>query len=255
MVDMEKRCPSGIDGFDELIMGGFPRARSMLLAGTCGTGKTTFAIQYLVNGILQYNEPGVLVTLEQSSDELRSDMKHYGFDLPKLEEDGKLIIIDTSLSKIGLKDFVSSLPVTPQKSFSLLPGEFDLEKVVSLSIQAAKKINAKRIVLDSLPALEIFVKEKMNIRQMLVNVNYELKSNDLTALIISEMREDDGLSNFEVEEYISDGVILLKSNEALDTRTLRVRKMRTTAHSLRPMTLEFHDNGVRIRPPQKKSLI
>ena len=66
MVDLNARCPTGIEGLDDLIDGGFPRGRVILLAGTCGTGKTTFAVQYLVNGITKYGENGIFVTLEQN---------------------------------------------------------------------------------------------------------------------------------------------------------------------------------------------
>jgi len=255
MVDLNDRCPTGIEGLDELLDGGFPRGRVILLAGTCGTGKTTFAVQYLVNGIEKYGENGVFVTLEQNSDEIRADMKRFGMDLQKYEEEGKLLLIDTSLSKIGLKDFVSTLPITPQKSFSLLPGEFDLEKVVGLAAEAARKIGAKRIAIDSLSALNVFVEKPQDVRKMLVNMNSELKSSKLTSLVISEMLEDDGISKFGVEEYISDGVLIARANEAMDTRTFKVRKMRTIKHSLTSKMLEFNENGVYVKHMEKKGLI
>jgi KaiC/GvpD/RAD55 family RecA-like ATPase len=208
-----------------------------------------------VNGILKYKENGVFVTLEQNSDEIRADMKRFGMDVQKLEDEGKLILIDTSLSKIGLKDFISTLPITPKKSFSLLPGEFDMEKVVALAIEAAKKINAKRIVIDSLPALNVLVENPTEIRKMLVNINYELKSNKLTSLLITEMKEEDGISKYEMEEYVSDGVLIARANEALDTRTFKIRKMRVTKHSLKPQTLEFGPKGVYVKIMEKKGII
>jgi KaiC/GvpD/RAD55 family RecA-like ATPase len=255
MVDLNARCPTGIEGLDDLIDGGFPRGRVILLAGTCGTGKTTFAVQYLVNGITKYGENGIFVTLEQNSDEIRSDMKRFGMDLQKLEDEGKLILIDTSLSKMGLKDFISTLPITPQKSFSLLPGEFDLEKVIGLAAEAARKIKAKRIAIDSLPALNVMVGETKDIRRMLVNMNSELKVNRLTSLIITEMLEEDGISRFEVEEYVADGVLIARANEAMDSRTFKIRKMRTVKHTLTSKLLEFGPNGVYIKTLEKKGII
>lgn len=255
MVDLNERCPTGVEGLDDLINGGFPRGRTILLAGTCGTGKTTFAVQYLINGIEKYGECGVFVTLEQNSDEIRKDMKHFGMDLKKYEDDNRLVLIDTSLSKIGLKDFVSTLPITPQKSFSLLPGEFDMEKVIGLALEAGQKIGAKRIAVDSLPALNVLVDDTADIRRMLVNVNSELKKNNMTTVLISEMKEEDGISKYDVEEYIADGVLILRANEALDTRTFKIRKMRTTKHSLKPHTLEFNENGVYIQTIAGKSII
>lgn len=255
MTDNKPRCQTGVKGLDELLEGGFPQGRTVILSGTCGTGKTTIATQFLYNGVVQYNEPGVLVTLEQSASEIREDMMQFGLDLQKLEDEGKLVIIDTSLSKIGLKDFVSTLPVVPKKSFSLLPGEFDMDRVMDLAIQAADKIGAKRLVVDSLPALDVFVGDSINIRRTLVNVNYALKKAGVTSILITEMTEDDGISRYQVEEYVADGVLLLKSNEALDTTTLRIRKMRLTDHSLKPRTLYFTEKGIEIKEQAKGGLI
>lgn len=90
---------------------------------------------------------------------------------------------------------------------------------------------------------------------MLVNMNSELKSSKLTSLVISEMLEDDGISKFGVEEYISDGVLIARANEAMDTRTFKVRKMRTIKHSLTSKMLEFNENGVYVKHMEKKGLI
>ena len=244
---MDDRCPTGIPGLDEVLGGGFPRSRSVLLAGTCGTGKTTFGVQFLINGILKYNEPGIMVTLEQDSEEIRKDMSKYGWDIKKMEDDKKLILIDTSLSKIGIKEYVTSLPVASDKSFSLLPGEFDFELITELVISAAKKINARRVVIDSLPALDVLSKSESDIRRILLQMNYEFKSNNMNWLLITEIAEDDGVSKHGVEEYIADGVVILKTNEALDTRTIKIRKMRVTKHTLKPLTLEITPTGMQIK--------
>ncbi|MBM3309183.1 MAG: ATPase [Candidatus Altiarchaeales archaeon] len=244
---MSDRCPTGIPGLDEILGGGFPRARSILLAGSCGTGKTTLAIQFLVSGIVNYNEPGVLVTLEQDSDEIRRDMLKYGWDLKKLEEEKKLILIDTSLSKIGIKEYVTSLPVAPEKSFSLLPGEFDFERITDLVVASARKINAKRVVVDSLPALDVLSKNETSIRRVLLQMNYEFKVNGLNSILITEVPEEDGVSKHGVEEYVSDGVIIVKTNEALDTRTIKIRKMRITKHTLKPIALEITQQGIQVK--------
>jgi len=252
MADLNKRCPTGIPGFDELIDGGLPRNRSILLSGTCGTGKTTFAAQFLYNGVVKYDEAGILVTLEQDAEEMRHDLLHYGLDLKKLENAGKLILIDTSLSKIGFKEVVTNIPGVPTKSFSLLPGEFDMEKITNLTIQAARNIGARRVVIDSLPALDVLMKTGWEVRKVLLHMNYEFKSNGLTTILVSEVGEEDGISRHGVEEYIADGVVILRTNEALDIRTIKIRKMRLTKHTLKPHTLEFVDQGIVVRTPEKK---
>lgn len=257
MVDLNKRCPTGIPGLDELIEGGFPRNRTILLSGTSGTGKTTFAIQFLVNGILQNNEPGILISLEQDPKELKNDMINYGFDLEKHEKEGKLVIIDASLAHVGitkLDDSYTSPSFTaqPEGSMSLLPDEFDIEKILEIVASKAKRIGAKRAVFDSLPALDFLLakndetKMKYAIRQMLLAINYRLKSLNLTTLLITEAAETQ-LSPHGVESYVVDGVIALTLNEALDDRTIKIKKMRQTKHTLKPKLFEFTDKGIIVK--------
>jgi KaiC/GvpD/RAD55 family RecA-like ATPase len=244
---MEDRVPTGIPGLDDIMGGGLPRARSILISGTCGTGKTTLAIQYLINGIIKYNEPGILITLEQNRDELQKDMIALGMDLQKYEGEGKLVIIDTSLSRLGMRDFMAPSTTTPSGSFSLLPGEFNMENIIALASSAADKIGAKRMVIDSLPALDYLLTEKTDIRRTLITMNYELKNRGLTTLILTEGQDDEAVSKHGVEEYVADGVIVLRINEALDTRTLKIRKMRVTKHTLKPATFELTQNGLVVK--------
>lgn len=240
-----ERCPTGIPGFDEIIDGGFPRNRSILLSGGSGTCKTTFGVQFLIEGIRKHDEPGILVTLEQSGNEIRKDMSTFGFDIEKLEEEGKLIIIDTSLSKVGLKEYITNVPGETEGSFSLLPDEFDIDKIIALTCHSAEKIGAKRVVIDSLPALDYLVDEEKDVRKNLINMYYQFKKNNITAVVITESFEDhDSLTKHGVEEYIADGVLILKLNEALDTRTIRVHKMRVTNHTLKPATFQVTPQGI-----------
>jgi len=256
MTDLNDRCPTGIPGLDELMEGGFPRNRSVLLSGTSGSGKTTFAIQFLCNGILQYNEPGILISLEQDPKELKSDMRKYGFDLDKLEKEGKLVIIDTSLARVGIIKFddspsSSSFTGQPDGSMSLLPDEFDIDKILEIVASKAKRIGARRVVFDSLPALDFLLakhdesKMKYLIRQTLLAVNYRLKASNLTALLITE--SSDSATPHDVESYIVDGVVSLVINEALDDRTVKIKKMRQTCHTLKPKMFEFTDKGIVVK--------
>jgi KaiC/GvpD/RAD55 family RecA-like ATPase len=262
MVDPNKKCPVGIPGLDELLDGGFPRNRTILLSGSCGTGKTTFAVQFLYKGIVQYNEPGILISLEQDPRELKQDMLSFGFDLHKLENEGKLVIIDASLSRMGFKTARTSLvPPSigqPAGSMSLLPDEFNMERILEIVVSKAKRIEAKRVVLDSLPALDFLIKESGAdihhvTRQVILTTNYRLKMEGLTTLVITEIPESDGaISAHGVESYVADGAVVLSVNEALDTRTLRVRKMRQTRHSLKPRTFELTKEGVVVKGVERE---
>lgn len=241
-----ERCPTGIPGFDELINGGFVRGRTILLKGACGTGKTIFGLQFLYNGIIKYNEPGVLLLLEQNVQHLRRDMLQFGWDLNEVESIGKLVIIDASLSKFNLTDI--NIPRPPHdRSFSLTSMEIiETKEIVDILVDTAKEINAKRVVIDSLPALDNLVKNKDSVRDVLLNINYRLQSVGLTSIIIDDLleRREKG-----VEEYVTDGVILLeyKTTGPEIGRYLTIEKMRGTPHSesIHPIRLR-EDIGIEV---------
>lgn len=238
-----ERCPTGIVGLDEITDGGFPRGRTILLSGSCGTGKTTFATQFLCNGVIKYGEPGILVSLEENPNELRTDMQIFGFDMQKLEDERKLSVIDASLSRLGLEDIVPNLLKKPQEQISLFPDEFNMRKILKKIIEQANKINAKRIVIDSLPALDALMKDTYDVRRTIINLNYKLKSRKLTSILISEIPE--GLASCSphgVEEFVVDGVIIMRyiSMGTESGRSLFIRKMRGTSHSedIHPLAFE-----------------
>jgi KaiC/GvpD/RAD55 family RecA-like ATPase len=253
MVDLNEKCPTGIPGLDELMCGGFPRQRSILLSGTAGSGKTTLAVQFLYNGAVNYNEPGILISLEQDPKELRHDMKAYGFDLERLENEGKLIIIDSSLSRISGPKMDGI--ITPnifkdqvEGSASLLPDDFNIEKILNVVIEKAQRIGAKRAVFDSLPALDFLipnvseVQMKHQIRQLLLEINYRLKAVGLTTILITEISDFNSKSTHGVESYVADGAINLYYTALGEEsgRSLIIQKMRGTKHSddVHPITFK-----------------
>ena len=260
MVDLEARCPSGITGLDGLLNGGFPRSRSILVSGTCGTGKSTFGAQFVANGIREFGENGILVSLEQDPREMKADMLQFGFDLQKFEDEGKLVIIDASLSRMGLKPKKEKMSYqSPQfaqvpGSISLLPDEFNMEMLLEIVVSKAKRIDARRVVVDSLPALDFLLKEanndiKQSLRETLLAMNYRLKMEGLTTLLITEMAEQgEAISAHGIESYVVDGVIILYyisiGTEA--GRSLIVRKMRATKHSEDVHPIRFEEGtGIR----------
>ncbi len=223
------RCPTGVHGLDELLDGGFPRGRTILLSGTCGTGKTIFGIEFLYNGITKYNEPGILVMLEQNVGHLKRDLMAFNLNLDELEDLGKLVVIDASLSKFSLKD-TSNIP--RDKSFSLTSRDLiETLEVVDIIVDTAKEIRAERVVVDSLPALENLVKNKDAMRDVMIGMNYRLQNAELTSILIDEVTDDK--PEYGVKRYIVDGVIKLNYTTAGPDagRSLVIQKMRGTRHS------------------------
>ena len=225
----EDRVKTGIYGLDPLLNGGFPRGRTILLAGACGTGKTVFAAQYIYKGAAEYNEPGIFVTMDELPSKFREDMLKFGWDYKAMEERGMIRLIDASLSKIGIpSDEEYSLPATG----------FDVDRLILEITRVAREIDAKRLVIDSIPAMGMRMESEEEVRKAILKLSYMLTRLGLTTILTTEVPEkgdspDKVFSKYGVEEYVADGVILLSyfGGSMGATRTLYIRKMRGTDHS------------------------
>lgn len=243
-----ERCPTGINGFDQLVGGGFPRSRTILLSGACGTGKTAFGVEFIHNGIVKHSEPGIFVALEQNPRLLRVDMLTMGYDLEKVEKDGKLRIIDGSLSRRGPDAILQSRASAGDVPTVVLPEKFKMVDITKKIIEIASQINAKRVVVDSISSIDDILCSDFTVRNTVLDMHYALQDANLTSLLILDTLSDDGslVSSQGVEEYVADGVVVLKANEALNTRTVRVKKLRGTKHTLKPSVFELTSNGIKV---------
>ena len=233
------RITTGIDGFDDLIEGGFPRGRSFLVSGGTGTGKTIFAIQYLINGALQ-GEPGIYLTLDERPNLIREDMLQFGWNMRQFEDQEQLKIIDGTIAKIGIPS---------DEEFSLPATGFDLDKLLLELMRTIKKIKAKRVVIDSLPALGMNFESEHDIRKAILKVIYLLSRAGVTTILTTEINEGSKqFGKYGVEEFVSDGVIVLHymGIGTQSNRTLHIRKMRATKHSEDLHPLEITDTGIKI---------
>jgi KaiC/GvpD/RAD55 family RecA-like ATPase len=224
--DNPARCRSGVPGLDDVLGGGFPSGRCILVRGDCGTGKTILGAQFIYNGIVQYKETGVLVLLEQNAAHFKKDMLSFGFDIKSLQESGQLVLIDASLSRVNLEKtaaaeaYLHNTPKTP----------FCVADVVDYIAAAAKEIGATRVTIDNLPALDNLLKKVETSRNDILYMSGKLRSIGLTSLLLCDnlkTRIDD------TENYLCDGVILLeyKCSGPDIGRRLLIKKMRGTRHS------------------------
>ena len=236
------RVPTGIKGLDELIEGGFPENRSVLLTGGCGTGKTIFSMQYLYNGATKYKHPGIYVTLDERPELVREDVKRFGWDIGNLEEKKMISIIDGTLS----------MQTVDQKGAS---SEGKIEELINEIIRETKKIKAKRLVIDSLPALGFNYEHKSETRKAILKLSFMLDRTGLTSIMTTEINEGDNkYGRFGVEEFVVDGVIVLHymGLGTQSNRTLHIRKMRSTKHSEDLHPLRITQSGIEIRKLQEE---
>lgn len=229
-----ERVPTGIKGLDALIEGGIPEGRTMLVSGGTGTGKTIFSTQFLYNGAQKYKEPGIYVTLDERPSLIRQDMMRFGWDLRKMEENDMIQIIDGSLAKIGIPS---------DEEFSMPATGFDIDKLLLEIMRTTKRIGAKRLVIDSIPALGLNYETKNEIRNAILKLSYLLMRIGVTTVMTSEIEEGSNkFSKYGVEEFVVDGVILLHymGIGTRSNRTMHIRKMRATNHSedLHPIKID-----------------
>ncbi len=220
-----KRVKTGIKGLDELIEGGLPECRSFLVSGGCGTGKTIFCMQYIYNGVTKFNEPGIYVTLDERPDLIREDVLRFGWDLKKMEDENMLQIIDGSIAKTGIPS---------EEEFAMPATGFDLDKLLLEIMRVTKRIGAKRLVIDSIPALGFNYEGENDVRKAILKMSYMLQRLGVTSLLTSEIQEGaNKYGKYGVEEYVADGVIVLHymGIGTQSNRTLHIRKMRATNHS------------------------
>jgi KaiC/GvpD/RAD55 family RecA-like ATPase len=233
------RIRTGILGFDQLIEGGLPEGRSFLISGGTGTGKTIFATQFLVSGAEQ-GESGIYLTLDERPELIREDMLRFGWNLRKLEDAGTLKIIDGTIAKLGIPS---------DEEFSLPATGFDLDKLLLELMRAIKKIKARRVVIDSIPALGLNFESEHEVRKAILKTVYLLSRAGVTTMLTTEINEGSTqLGKYGVEEFVADGVIVLHymGIGTQSNRTLHIRKMRATKHSEDLHPMQITDSGIQI---------
>ncbi len=235
--DIEKRslpkAPTGIEGLDDITRGGFPRGRPTLVCGSAGAGKTLLAMEFLIRGATEYNEPGVFMAFEETAPELTQNVRSLGFDLDELAEEKKLAI-----------DFVRI-----ERSEIDETGDYDLEGLFIRLGAAIDAIGAKRVVLDTIENLFAGLQNEGILRAELRRLFRWLKDRGITAVITAE-RGDGALTRHGLEEYVSDCVILLdhRVTDQVSTRRLRIVKYRGTAHGTNEYPFLIDEDGFSVLP-------
>ena len=227
------KCPTGIQGLDEITGGGLPRGRPTLVCGGAGCGKTLMAAEFLVRGAVQFGEPGVFMAFEETEAELKANVASLGFDLAGLVRRKQIVL-----------DYVHIERSEVQES-----GEYDLEGLFVRLNHAIDSIGAKRVVLNSLEALFASLPNEAILRAELRRLFRWLKEKGVTAVITAE-RGREQLTRHGLEEYVSDCVILLDHlvNDQIATRHLRVVKYRGAQHGTNKFPFLIGDEGISVLP-------
>ncbi len=241
-----RRALTGIGGLDELLGGGLPRGKIILVCGGPGSGKTTLATQFLYNGVRDYDETGVLVTFAESPDSIRENMSNRGLSLKELESKEKLKIIDLSrVLYLDPEDFHRNI------ASGVRVHEFNIENAVVLLKKYVADLGAKRIVIDSITSLSLHEQEWQKRR----NVSHLFRclfETGCTCVVTLEIRATTLEREFQIEEYLTEGVVLMqtmiKDNQL--KRAISIEKMRGIAHDTQPRPYYLTEKGLEVFPQE-----
>ncbi len=235
-----QKSPTGIQGLDEIMQGGLPKGRPTLVCGSAGCGKTLLAMEFLVRGAQEFNEPGVFVCFEENSEELTKNVASLGFDLDDLVKNKNLVLDYVYIERSEIEE----------------TGEYDLEGLFIRLDHAIKSIGAKRVVLDTVEALFSGLPNPNILRAELRRLFRWLKEKGVTAIITAERGDATTLTRHGLEEYVADCVIMLdhRTVEQISTRRMRIVKYRGSIHGTNEYPFLIDDRGISVLPITSASL-
>ena len=228
-----EKCPTGIQGLDEITNGGLPRGRTTLVCGGAGSGKTLLAMEFIVRGIRDYGEPGVFMAFEETEEDLIKNVASLGFDLEDMV-DRRLLDLDY---------------VRIERSEIEETGEYDLEGLFVRLNTMIDEVGAKRVAIDTIEALFAGLPNQAILRAELRRLFRWLKEKGVTAVITGEQGERT-LTRHGLEEYVSDCVIYLDHRviDQIATRRLRVVKYRGSSHATNEYPTMIDEHGLSVLP-------
>jgi circadian clock protein KaiC len=225
-----QRVKTGIPELDEMLHGGFLPQTANLVEGAPGTGKTTLGMQFIYNGIAQYDEPGLILTFEEFPQQYYRDAASFGWDFRQLESAGKLKVMMTS----------------PEIS------RLDLETVGGMIETVANEIGARRILIDSLSHFERLTDDPVELRSIQYSFINALKREGLTALLTKESEAILGeMYSDESAAFVTDSYLLLRyvEIESAIHKALLILKLRGSDHAKDIRQFEINAHGIQVQAP------
>jgi len=229
--EVKERCPTGIDGFDALCQGGFIRDSDNLIIGGPGSGKSTFLLQFLWNGITKFNENGLYCSFEPDIMETIQDAQAFGWDFSKASAEGR----------------IKFMRFSPETEISELKSE--LTKMIA-------KNNIQRICFDPVSVLALNMTEAGKIRKTIFELSSLMKRLKVTTLLADESMEAEGMqtqiegewTKTDILRFLSDSVTILYESgiSGVGDRAIRIAKMRRTSHERKPAGMNITDKGIEV---------
>jgi KaiC/GvpD/RAD55 family RecA-like ATPase len=240
---MHEYVPTGIPGVDKILgEKGIPQGHTILMCGGPGSGKTTFGIQFLYKGATEYDEPGLYITLDEDPEDIKKNMALFGWNIEKLEKGGKLAFLNVSP--------VRAVPTEKTGLIQLGMKEFKLIKLLEAIKTGIQDIQAQRVVIDPVTMFMLQYPDETERIHAMKDLISELKRTGCTHILISELKGTGLEREYQFEEYLSQGVILLRTFLKGDKliRMFQAEKMRGLNIDTQPRPYNITDSGIEVYP-------
>ncbi len=244
---MSAQITTGIQGLDQLLEGGLPEGRTILVIGGPGSGKTIFASQFIHNGIQQQNENGVFVSLDEGKDHFYREMQHFGWDFRKAEQERKFVFIDaTRMSRVALL----KEKLYGEEAKSLRGKQLSIDKLIEELQVKIKSVGARRVAVDTLAALLYRYPDPGERRVAVVDLVESLSDLGTTTIVTTELDHLSLERSALIEEYLAHGVIMMQTlfSQGVTTRAIQVEKMRGAKVNASLVPYIIDKSGIEVFP-------
>jgi KaiC/GvpD/RAD55 family RecA-like ATPase len=247
-----ERASSGVKGLDDMLGGGFPKARTILIVGSPGSGKTILAIQFLRAGAVA-GERSIYITFDERPEQVKENVSSFGWDLDSLEGEGKVMFVDaTPFRRAGTVSAGRNQARGGLPMYEAVP-EVTLSGLVETVKRLAEEEGVTRLAVDPITSLSVRYHSPIRRRRAMLMLFDALSSTGATCLVTSELRTSMLSRRFQLEEYLSQGVVLLRTgiHEGNVIRGIQVEKMRGIAHDTQLRPYIIGQNGIEVYAKDK----
>jgi KaiC/GvpD/RAD55 family RecA-like ATPase len=262
LVLKSEHVPSGIPGLDEILGGGYPRGRVILITGGPGSGKTMMAMQFLLDGVNRFDERGVFVSLEESRHHLLSETSNFGWDIEKFEKKNQIAIVDASPLRQISKEAEPTgdqllvqppIPSEQEKGVHLRGPDFSIQALTTVIRSYVRVTRATRIVVDPITSLSLQFLDSHQRRSAVIDLLESLIGMGTTSLVTTETASQISFSNssreIPPEEYLCHGVVILHNSHVPGrgmVSAIEIEKMRESKHDRQLHPYSITENGVAV---------
>ncbi len=246
-----EQISTGIKGLDELLKGGLPKGKCVLVVGSPGSGKTTLITQFLYSGASS-GERGLYITMDEKPEQIKENFHSFGWNLDKFEKDGKLIFLDATPIRAFKRVYKTEEHRLGGLDFMRIP-ELTLVSLIRTIEKIVNEEGIQRIAVDPITSIVLRYDAMHKRRRALLLFFDALIESGCTSMVTTELRTSMLERSFQLEEFLSQGVILLHTTiqEGSVRRAIQIEKMRGIQHDAQYRPYQITSNGIEVYSKDK----